>query len=61
MIVWVVLLLLVLVLFGVGFSLHLLWIVAVVLLIAWLLGFMRHGRSSGGRRSGGRRSSRRRR
>ena len=61
MIVWVVLLLLVLVLFGVGFSLHLLWIVAVVLLIAGLLGFMRHGRSSGGRRSGGRRSSRRRR
>jgi len=61
MIVWVVLLLLVLMLFGVGFSIHLLWIVAVVLLIVWLLGFMRHSRSSGGRRSGGRRSSWRRR
>jgi hypothetical protein len=61
MIVWVVLLVLVLVLFGVGFSVHLLWIVAIVLLIAWLLGFMRQGRSSGGRRSGGRRSGWRRR
>jgi hypothetical protein len=60
MIVWVVLLLLVLVLFGVGFSIHLLWIVAIVLLIAWLLGFMRHGRGSGGRGSGGRRSGWRR-
>lgn len=59
MIVWVVLLLLVLVLFGVGFSIHLLWIAAIVLLIAWLLGFMRHGRSSGGRSSGRRRSGRR--
>jgi hypothetical protein len=60
MIVWVVLLLLVLVLFGVGFSIHLLWIVAIVLLIAWLLGFMRHGRGGGGRGSGGRRSGWRR-
>jgi hypothetical protein len=60
MIVWVVLLLLVLVLFGVGFSIHLLWIVAIVLLIAWLLGFMHHGRGSGGRGSGGRRSGWRR-
>ena len=53
MIVWVVLLLLVLVLFGVGFSIHLLWIVAIVLLIAWLLGFMRNGRSGSGRSGGG--------
>ncbi|MEY9964727.1 Flp pilus assembly protein TadB [Streptacidiphilus sp. MAP12-16] len=55
MIVWILLLLLVLVLFGVGFSVHLLWLVAVVLLVAWLLGFMRQGRSRGGRRSGRRR------
>ncbi|TJZ99802.1 DUF5670 family protein [Actinacidiphila oryziradicis] len=61
MILWILLLLLVLVLFGVGFSVHLLWIAAVVLLILWLLGFMRHGRSNSGRRSGARRSGRRRR
>jgi len=60
MIVWILLLLLLLVLFGAGFAVHLLWIAAVVLLVLWVLGFLRHGRSSGGRRSSGRRSGRRR-
>jgi hypothetical protein len=31
-------LLLVLIFFGVGFAIHLLWIVAVVLLVLWLVG-----------------------
>jgi hypothetical protein len=32
-------LLLVLIFFGAGFALHLLWIVAVVLLVLWIVGF----------------------
>ena len=32
-------LLLVLILFGAGFAVHLLWIAAVVLLVLWLVGF----------------------
>ncbi len=32
-------LLLVLILFGAGFALHLLWIAAVVLLVLWLVGY----------------------
>jgi hypothetical protein len=32
--------LLVLLLFGFGFSLHLLWIIAIVALAIWLLGFL---------------------
>jgi hypothetical protein len=32
-------LLLVLILFGAGFALHVLWIAAVVLLVLWLVGF----------------------
>ncbi len=60
MIVWIFLLLLLLVLFGAGFAIHLLWIAAVVLLVLWVFGFLRHGRSSDGRRSSGRRSGRRR-
>jgi hypothetical protein len=34
---------------GLGFALHALWIVAVVLFVAWLLGFVVHA-GSGGRR-----------
>jgi hypothetical protein len=45
MIVWILLLLLALVLFGVGFSVHLLWVAAVVLLVVWAFGFTRHRRS----------------
>jgi hypothetical protein len=32
-------LLLVLILFGAGFAVHLLWIAAVVLLVLWIIGF----------------------
>lgn len=41
-------LLLVLILFGAGFAVHLLWIAAVVLLVLWLVGFaMGRGESAG--------------
>lgn len=36
-------LLLVLVFAGAGFALHVLWIIAVVLLLVWLLGFLLSG------------------
>ena len=36
-------LLLVLILFGAGFALEILWIVAVVLLVVWLVGFFMRG------------------
>ncbi|MDD1063309.1 DUF5670 family protein [Streptomyces cocklensis] len=45
-----VVLLLALLLFGAGFALHLLWWIAVVVLVLWLLGFVMRGtHSSGGR------------
>ncbi len=43
-------LLLALVLFGVGFAVKILWWVAVVVLIVWLLGFIMRSTSSGGGR-----------
>ena len=44
MIALLLVLLLVAVFFGIGFAAHALWIVAAVLLLAWLLGFvMRSG------------------
>lgn len=39
MLLMLVLLLIVLVLFGAGFALHLLWWVAIAALILWLIGF----------------------
>lgn len=39
----VIALLLVLLFFGAGFAMKALWIVAAVLLVAWLLGFAAHG------------------
>lgn len=39
MIALAVVLLLALLLFGFGFSIHLLWIIAAIVLIVWLLGF----------------------
>jgi hypothetical protein len=51
MIPLILLLLLVLIFFGVGFVLKWLWIIAVVLLIVWLLGFVfRSGGTMGARR-----------
>ncbi|WP_241094442.1 hydrophobic protein, partial [Actinacidiphila bryophytorum] len=38
-----VVLLLALLLFGAGFALHLLWWIAVVVLVLWLLGFFARG------------------
>jgi hypothetical protein len=41
-------LLLVLILFGAGFAVHLLWIAAVVMLVVWLVGFaLGRGESAG--------------
>ena len=45
-----VVLLLALLLFGAGFALHLLWWIAVVVLVLWLLGFIARGTPSNGRR-----------
>jgi hypothetical protein len=43
--------LLVLLFFGLGFALHLLWIVAIVLLVLWLVGFaVGRGESAGSHR-----------
>jgi hypothetical protein len=36
-------LLLAILLFGVGFTAHLLWIVALIVLVIWLVGFMMRG------------------
>jgi hypothetical protein len=44
-------LLLVLLFFGLGFAIHLLWIAAVVLLVLWLVGFaMGRGENAGAHR-----------
>jgi hypothetical protein len=44
-------LIVVLILFGLGFTLHVLWWIAIVALILWLLGFLfRAGERSGSRR-----------
>lgn len=50
--VLVVALIVVLILFGAGFALHLLWWIAIVALVLWLLGFVVRGAESAG---GGRR------
>ncbi|WP_374984609.1 DUF5670 family protein [Streptomyces fradiae] len=43
-------LLLVLILFGVGFALEALWWIAVILLVVWLLGFVMRSADSAGKR-----------
>jgi small-conductance mechanosensitive channel len=43
-------LLLALILFGAGFALKILWWIAVVVLVLWLLGFVMRGTHSSGRR-----------
>ncbi|MEU5434672.1 hydrophobic protein [Streptomyces sp. NPDC020719] len=49
MLLWIVLIVLVLALFGFGFTLHVLWYVAVVLLVLWVIGFFMRGRMGSGR------------
>ena len=44
-------LLLVLVLFGAGFALKVLWWIALIVLVFWLLGFVTRGSGPGGGRS----------
>ncbi|MDQ1040942.1 energy-coupling factor transporter transmembrane protein EcfT [Streptomyces sp. V3I8] len=46
----ILVLLLALLLFGAGFALKILWWVAVVVLVVWLLGFVVRPNASGGRR-----------
>lgn len=49
--VLVLALLLVLVVFGLGFALHVLWVLAAVLLVLWLVGFaLGRGESAGSHR-----------
>jgi multisubunit Na+/H+ antiporter MnhG subunit len=44
-------LLLALIFAGIGFAVHLLWIVAVIVFVAWVIGWaLAKGESSGGRR-----------
>ena len=43
-------LLLALILFGAGFALHVLWWIAVIVFVVWLLGFIMRGSGSSGRR-----------
>ncbi|KIF74488.1 hydrophobic protein [Streptomyces sp. 150FB] len=43
-------LLLVLILAGAGFALKILWWIAIILLVVWLLGFLVRPTSSGGKR-----------
>jgi len=44
-------LLVILILFGLGFTLHVLWWIAIIALALWLLGFvLRVGQSAGSRR-----------
>jgi hypothetical protein len=42
-------LLVVLILFGLGFTLHILWWIAVVALVVWLAGFVVRGAETAGR------------
>ncbi|MDI5962564.1 hydrophobic protein [Streptomyces sp. SL13] len=42
-------LLLALILFGVGFAVKILWWVAIIVLVVWLLGFVMRSGSGGGR------------
>ncbi|MEV6010727.1 hydrophobic protein [Streptomyces sp. NPDC051976] len=42
-------LLIIVVLFGAGFALHILWWIAVAALVLWLLGFLFRDRSGSGR------------
>jgi hypothetical protein len=44
-------LLLVLVLFGAGFAVKILWWIAIAVLVLWLIGFVARGTGSGGGRS----------
>ncbi|MDL5204734.1 hydrophobic protein [Streptomyces sp. ALI-76-A] len=44
-------LLLVLILFGAGFAVELLWWIALAVLVLWLLGFLMRGTTAGGGRS----------
>ena len=44
-------LLIVLLLGGFGFALHVLWWIALILLVVWLVGFIARGTTAGGRRS----------
>jgi hypothetical protein len=43
MLALVLVLLLALILFGIGFTAHLLWIIAAIVLIVWLIGFFVRG------------------
>ncbi|MDG4856869.1 hydrophobic protein [Streptomyces sp. T-3] len=58
MLMWILLLLVILVIFGFGFTMQILWYVAAALLVLWIIGYVTRGRGSGGRSGRGRRFSR---
>ncbi|MFI6566148.1 hydrophobic protein [Streptomyces sp. NPDC050534] len=48
--IWILLLPLILVVFGFGFTMQILWWVAAALLVMWIAGFAMRGRGGGRRR-----------
>ncbi|MCL6668766.1 hydrophobic protein [Streptomyces panaciradicis] len=48
--IWILFFLLILVVFGFGFTLQILWWVAAVLLVLWIVGFAMRGRGRSRRR-----------
>ncbi|MEU0409852.1 hydrophobic protein [Streptomyces griseorubiginosus] len=50
MIAMLLILLLVLILFGAGFAVKILWWIALAVLVLWLLGFLMRGTTAGGGR-----------
>ncbi|MFJ5228734.1 hydrophobic protein [Kitasatospora sp. NPDC088391] len=51
MLAMLLVLLLILILFGAGFAVKVLWWVAIAVLVLWLIGFVARGARSGGERS----------
>ncbi len=53
MLFWILLLLVILVIFGFGFTAQVLWYVAAVLLALWIIGYVSRGRGGRSRRGRG--------
>jgi hypothetical protein len=51
MLALILVLLLALLLFGFGFAAHLLWWIAIIVAVVWLVGFLARGTSSAGTRN----------
>ncbi|GLW73496.1 hypothetical protein Kpho02_57950 [Kitasatospora phosalacinea] len=51
MLAMLLVLLLIVILFGAGFAAHVLWWIAIAVLVLWLIGFVARGAGTGGGRS----------